>query len=673
VDLFSLYQACSTIGKEQGLSFKKPSQNIQDLELEAQIASLCVQSEIRFRKVELKGEWWKKNSGPLLGFHGKEQVPVALLNSSDYSYRMQKQAVNADTAKQIGEYAYVFYPPLPSKTALPRLKKHGKDLSQLIIYSSTAAIFALFPLLAILILFDVVIPDASISLIGQIAIGLVVAALGTSLFLYFRSLKLVKIEGSLSHKVQVGIWDRLVRLPVAFFQKFSSGNLILRILSTENIRSIASGNTSRVLTTSTFLLFYLIAMFVLAPLLALIGASFAVLSLLITYLSVKKLIELENQILVFQEKIVGFLFQVVKAVAKLRTAGAERGIFSNWASDFSKKKRYELKKQNIRSLINIFNYLMPLLGIACILTLVIETRRVYSVGEFIAFMTGYILFSMQLAELNTKWMEMVPIAPLWNHTRAILQETPEDQKHRGAPGPLLGEISADKVTFRKDLNGPNILEDVSFKICPQEFVGIVGRSGAGKSTLIRHLIGFETPTSGTISYDGKDLSRLNHQSVRKQLGLVMQDSEIIQGTILENVTCGQRYSDEEIEMALQISGLEEELKEFPMGLFTLLPMGVETLSGGQKQKILLARALLPKPKVLLFDEAMSALDNLSQLKLMERLSKLDVTKVIVAHRLNTVKNADRIYVLEKGKLAQEGRYEELANQPGPFSDMLHAP
>jgi len=670
-----LLQACEILGKDL--------HGIAASDLELRIASFCEGTNVRFRKVLLKGHWWKQYSGPLMGFYGTDQLPVALLNDSDHSYEMQKpageekRAVDSDLAKEIAEYAYVFYSPLPSKTFSGKemvknsLNTHFKDLFQLTIYSCIAAIFALFPLLAIFILFDTVIPNASFSLIRQIGMGLVITAVGSSIFLYFRSLKLVKIEGELSHNIQVGIWDRLVRLPIKFFQKFSSGTLIPRIFSVENIRLIASGNSSRVFITSIFTIFYLIAMFLLAPLLASIGVFFVVLSLIITYICVKNLTRLEKKILAFQGKINEFLFQVVKAIAKLRSAGAEKNVFSNWLLFFNKKKNFELKKKNLRSVVLICNYYMPLLGVACILTVVIEWRRVYSVGEFIAFMMGYTLFSMQIAELNSKWIEMTPIVSLWNHVKAILQEVPEDRDHRESPGELSGEISTERIYFRRDSNGPYLLEDVSIKIHPHEFIGIVGRSGSGKSTLIRHLIGFETPTSGAVSYDGKDLTRINHQKVRKQLGLVMQESAIIQGTILENLTCGQSYTDKEIETALYLSGLEEEMKEFPMGLFTLLPMGVEALSGGQKQKILIARALLPNPKILIFDEAISALDNIAQLQLIKRLSNLSVTKVIVAHRLSTVKNADRIYVLEKGKVAQVGRFEELASKPGPFFDMFH--
>ncbi len=270
----------------------------------------------------------------------------------------------------------------------------------------------------------------------------------------------------------------------------------------------------------------------------------------------------------------------------------------------------------------------------------------------------------------TAIMQLVDSVALWERVQVILEEPLELHERSANPGKLTGSIRLDSVVFGYDAARSPVLDNVSLVINPKEFVGIVGASGSGKSTLFRLILGFEKSRSGVVYFDDKDLSTLNMQEVRKQMGAVLQGESIMSGNLYDNLVCGGLYTPEEIQAAIERSGFDEDLQRLPMGLHTVVSGGSSTLSGGQKQRLLLARALLGNPSILLFDEATSALDNCSQEKVSAGIDQLNVTRVVIAHRLSTIVNADRIYVLDDGKIAQAGTYAELSEVPGIFADML---
>jgi ATP-binding cassette subfamily C protein len=267
-------------------------------------------------------------------------------------------------------------------------------------------------------------------------------------------------------------------------------------------------------------------------------------------------------------------------------------------------------------------------------------------------------------------LKMVPIFTHWARTKVIIQEPLEETSKAKKLDVLTGEIHIDEVFFKYETGDAYILNNVSLKANPREFIGIVGPSGCGKSTLIRLLLGFEKPSSGAIYFDNKNIDSISIHDVRRQLGVVLQEEGIISGSIYDNLTCGAIYSPEQVESALKNSGLSEDVASMPMGLHTYLSIGGGTLSGGQKQRLLIARALLPNPKILLLDEATSALDNRNQERVLSCIDQLDVTRIVIAHRLSTLKNADRIYVMDKGQFVQVGTYDELSSQSGLFANML---
>jgi len=475
-----------------------------------------------------------------------------------------------------------------------------------------------------------------------------------------------------THFIQTGLWDRLLKLPPHFFRQFSVGNLVWRSMTIQDMFTLLSGNLSNVIFTGIFAFFYVAIMTVYSPLLSLLTLSIALLglgaSLFFSFLKVKVL----KQTIDIQGTLRGSLLQMIAGVGKLRVAGAEKGAFAYWASLFSKWKFLQMKAQGFQNGVFSLANFLPIISMLIVYVMMIELWELKSISlpTFLAFNIAFASFNTMFYPLFNSIIQLANIVPLWEQSKCIFQEPIEEVETKVFPGKLTGKIEIDEMTFGYDPHRPPILENISFSVAPGEFIGITGPSGCGKSTLVRLLIGFETPLSGAIYYNNQDLKTLDPKFFRKQLGIVFQGEGIMGGTLYDNLVAGGIYSDEEIDKALDHSGFKQDLASFPMGFHTFIPANGETLSGGQKQRLLLARALLGKPSVLIFDEATSALDNITQEVIRKNIDGLHVTRIVVAHRLSTLRKADRIYVLEKGKVAQMGTFEELGKQPGLFATML---
>ncbi len=684
----TFFQACQIIGRFMEIPFHCP-ENLNTKIVLAKatdvipiVSAISQDSGVRYRQVHLIRDWWKKDCGPMLAFYEEGMKPVALIDKTPGRYALIDPETNlhvkvdGEVAGKLSPIAFCFYHSFPDelktgKEVIGFYFKHNlKEFKPLLVYSIIAALIALFPPFATEILFNRVIPETNFSLFWQIGFGLFLAAITSSLFLFFRSLVIVRIEGRSSNQIQLGLWDRLLKLPPSFFRRYTTGNLILRVMSTEEIRSLLSGNAARVMLSGIFSVFYIIAMFIYAPSLTFIGIGIIVLSLVVTLFCARVIVRLRKKILELQGNINSFLVQVISAVGKLRTTGTEKNVFSRWASLFAKNKKLELHSQHIQNIVTVCNYILPFFSFASIFAFTIASKTHFSIGAFLAFNAAFITFYLAVTDLSNTLMQMAPVFPLWERSKVIVEQPQETSLNKKKPGILTGEISIDDLSFKYEENGPLILDNISIKVNPKEFVGIVGPSGCGKSTLVRLLLGFEKPSSGAIFYNEKDLASLAIQELRKQLGIVLQDEGIVSGTIYDNLVCGGVYSLEQIDHAFKVSGFIEDIDTFPMGLHTYLSMGGSTLSGGQKQRLLIARALLPNPKILILDEATSALDNKNQETVMESLNQLDVTRIVIAHRLSTIRSADRIYVLDRGKIVQAGTFEEISSQSGLFAEML---
>ena len=288
-----------------------------------------------------------------------------------------------------------------------------------------------------------------------------------------------------------------------------------------------------------------------------------------------------------------------------------------------------------------------------------------------AFMVSYSLFSGAFLALCDAAVSAASISPILELVAPILEAVPEVSEGRKVIASLSGGIELNDVTFRYDQNMPPVLENLSLKVRPGQYVAIVGKSGCGKSTLMRLLLGFETPQRGVIYYDGKDIKTLDLKSLRSHIGCVLQNSRLFTGSIYSNISISApQLTEKGAWEAAEMAGIADDIRRMPMNMHTLISEGAGTISGGQRQRIIIARAIAPKPKVLFFDEATSALDNLTQKIVSDSLDKLRCTRIVIAHRLSTIRHCDRILVLDGGRIAEDGDYETLIHSKGLFSELV---
>jgi ATP-binding cassette subfamily C protein len=373
-------------------------------------------------------------------------------------------------------------------------------------------------------------------------------------------------------------------------------------------------------------------------------------------------------------RIAGMTLQFINGIAKFRVAGTEARAFAVWAREFAKQRVLAMRARRISNLVSVFNSAFPVLAWTIIFYCASSLMKtpdtpMLTTGEFLAFMAAFVQFSTGALELSSALISVLNVIPLYERAKPILTSLPEVVPTQTVPPELTGSIDIHHVSFRYRDEGPLILRDLSLSISAGQFAAFVGPSGSGKSTLFRLLLSFETPRSGAIYFDGQDLSDLDVQAVRRQIGVVLQNARLMTGSIFRNIVGDGTLTIDDAWVAARLAGLEEDLKTMPMGMHTVVSEGGGGLSGGQRQRLLIARAIVHKPRIILFDEATSALDNRTQAIVSQSLKALNATRVVIAHRLSTVMRADRIHVLDKGSLVESGSYDELMAQGGLFAQM----
>ncbi len=660
----SLEKALLHIGRKLNIEFTH-SKHTDNLKM------ICEASQIRYRKVILDQESTKEHLGPLLCF--QNGIPVAYIDGAII-------LPNKKTTKfeNIDPIAYMFYPPIPSNVKNGKqiwthiLKTYFKSDVSLLLYGIGATIISFLLPISTSLLFKYAIPLKSISLSSYLFLGLIFASIGFMIFYFLRNFCFLKFEGLVIHFTQTALWDRLLKLSPSFFRKFSAGALFWKMASIEAIRQLITDNATYTILNGFFSVFYLIMMFIYSPLLGLISALIAALSLLATLLLIRKKATFLTQEAQIQETLQGTTLQIVSGISKLRTTGSEKNAFAHWAFQFTKSKSLKMKAQNIQNIVSTYSASLPIFSMWVIYFTMIEIIGIknLALSDFLAFNIAFGSFSLAIYPFNETIISLVAILPFWHRTKVILEEPVEEHSHNVRSKTLSGKIDIANMTFHYDPSLPPTLDNISLTAQAGEFIGIVGASGSGKSTLVRLLLGFEKPSSGVIYYDDQNIATLNLNSLRNQIGSVLQTSNIMTGTIYENIIGGGIYSPTQIKQAIELSGFKEDLLAFPMGLHTFIATNGNTLSGGQKQRLLLARALIGSPSILMFDEATSALDNQTQRLVTKNIDSLNVTRIVIAQRLSTIQHADRIYVLDKGRIAQTGTFEELSKIPGIFKDMF---
>ncbi len=680
-----LLSACRMVGEEAGIEVHEPpaEARINNDPLQA----IANGSNFRIRKVSLKDEWWKYDGGPMLGYRidpeTEEKHPVSLLQTSPGTYVMvdprtgARRRIDKKTDQELFFFAYTFYRPLPDRPLkvmdMVRAGFLGLRRDQITVFlmGIAAGLFGVLPPIANGIIFDSVIPEADRGGLLYLGAILISAAVATGFFETTKIFSTMRLVGKSDSRLQSGVMDRLLSLPTPFFRNFTAGDLAERALGINAIREILSGATLSSIIGGIFSVFSLALLFYYSWRLALVAVGITLVS--VTIVAAVGYIQIRHQrsIHKLQGKLSGMVLQLISGISKLRVSGTEERAFSAWAETFSSMRKSSFKATKITNHLQAFTLALPAISLFVIFGWIVFTplMKSMSVGNIIAFYSAFTQFQMALTQMALTLVSSLQVIPLYERAKPILDATPEVDPAKAGPGELSGHIEVNNLYFRYDPDGPLILKDVSIEVHPGQFVAVVGSSGSGKSTLLRLLLGFERPESGSIYYDSQDLDTLNVVAVRRQFGVVLQNGSVMPGDFFSNIVGSSSLSIDDAWMAARMAGLEKDIQAMPMGMHTMITPGGGTLSGGQRQRLLIARAVVHKPRILYFDEATSALDNTTQKIVSQSLEQLNATRVVIAHRLSTIEKADRIFVLDKGRLLQQGTYHELVNKPGLFAKL----
>ncbi|MFE0042235.1 NHLP bacteriocin export ABC transporter permease/ATPase subunit [Streptomyces albireticuli] len=678
------FAVCRLVAEDAGITLSEPSGPDAGPERTDPVERIAVASRIRTRSVRLDGRWWRENSGPLIGRREKDGKPVALLwrrggyEAADPATGTRERVGGADGAAAYEPRAVMLYRPLPEgRPTLVRLLRFAlrgtrAELRGLALGGLVAvALGALVPLATGRVL-GVYVPAAESGLIVRTALALVATSVVSAAFMLLQNVSVLRLEGRVEATLQPAVWDRLLRLPTTFFAGRSTGELAGAAMAVSSIRRALSGVGSVCVQAGAVGAMNLVLLLVHSVPLAL-----AVLALLLAVATVFLALGLwqlryQRQLIKLGDKLDNQAFQTLRGLPKLRVAAAESFAYAAWAREFARTRELHRRIGRIKNVVTVLNAVsLPLCTLMMFVLLAGPARGTMSAGEFLTFGTAVTMLLSSVTQLTGALVSAAAVRPMFEQLRPLLQEPPEVRPAAALPGDLTGAIEAVNLSYRYTADGPPVLDGLSFQVHPGEFVAVVGPSGCGKSTLLRLLIGFATPSSGSVLYDGQDLTSLDQAAVRRQCGVVLQHARPFSGPILDCIRGDGTYSLEEVWEAATMAGLADDIKAMPMGMHTMLSDGGTTVSGGQRQRLMIAQALVRKPRVLFFDEATSALDNEAQRVVIDATRALRATRVVIAHRLSTVMDADRVIVMKDGRIVQQGAPAALlAETAGLFHELV---
>ncbi|RDD87782.1 NHLP bacteriocin export ABC transporter permease/ATPase subunit [Streptomyces parvulus] len=674
-DADATYAACRLVARAAGITLAEPAQNGTESDRLDPVERVALASRVRTRSVRLEDGWWRDDVGPLVGHRTLSGAPVALLwrrggYVAVHPATGRETPVERANAEEFEPRAVMFYRPLPERRLSPLrllrfcLQGTRRDLSGLLLAGLvTVGLGALVPVATGKVLGEFV-PKAQTGLIVQVCLAVMLSGVVAAAFMLLQNLTILRLEGRIEATLQPAVWDRLLRLPTKFFTERSTGELASAAMGISAIRRLLAGVGPTVAQSVTvgamnlgLLLWYSVPMALAAiGMLVVVAGVFLALGLWQVRWQ-RRLVKLTN-------KLNNQAFQTLRGLPKLRVAAAENYAYAAWAERFAHSRELQRRAGRIKNLNAVLGAVyLPLCTLLMFMLLAGPARGSMSAAEFLTFNASVTMLLTSVTQLTGAFVSAVAALPLFEEIRPVLDATPEVRAASTRPGPLSGAIEARRLSFRYTDDGPLVLDDVSFEVRPGEFVAVVGPSGCGKSTLLRLLIGFDRPLSGSVLYDGQDLAALDQSAVRRQCGVVLQHAQPFTGSLLDVIRGTEPYTPEEAMAAAEMAGLAEDIKRMPMGLHTIVS-GSGAVSGGQRQRLMIAQALIRRPRVLFFDEATSALDNETQRTVIESTKALNATRIVIAHRLSTVLDADRVIVMEDGKVAQQGPPARLLADTG---------
>ena len=634
------------------------------------------------RTVTLSKGWYKDAIGAMLRIRKSDGMVVALIPTgfSGYSYRDMETGkyvkINGKNQELFEEEAIAFYKPLP-------LKEIGiSDLMRYILGTLSPADFVMTGASALAVtligmlspklnnlLFSRVIEDGSTQILLAITVFMICVTLSSLLINGVKSLIIARINTKMSISVQAAVMSRLMSLPAGFFKNYSSGELSARVQCSNSLCEMLVSVALTTGLTSVFSLVYISQIFVYAPALVIPSLIITLATVVFTVVSAFVQMKVSKKEMELSSKESGMSYALISGVQKIKLSGAEMRAFARWGNLYAEEARLAYNPLMFLKINSVISSAISLAGTLMMYWVAVSSG--VSVADYYAFNTAYGMISGAFISLAGMALTVAQIKPIMDMVKPILEAVPEISEGKQMITRLSGSIELDNVSFRYNENMPLVIDDLSLKIRPGQYVAIVGATGCGKSTLLRLMLGFESPQKGAVYVDGKDIEVVDLKSLRRNIGVVMQNGKLFTGDIFSNITISAPWlTMDEAWHAAELSGIAEDIRRMPMGMHTMISEGSGGISGGQRQRLMIARAIAPKPKVLMFDEATSALDNITQKMVSESLDSLKCTRIVIAHRLSTIKQCDRILVLDKGKIIEDGTYDELIQRGGFFAELV---
>lgn len=636
-------------------------------------------SNFTCREVVLEQKWYRQECGVLLGT--LDDALVALYRKKGKSYVLydgeKEVPITAEIAEKISPKAHSI------GRALPRTRLTGKDLLRFCkksIPKKSIVALALLGLAGTLIgillptlnqkIYDEYIALGDFGMVIQLCVLIGSFMLGNVFFSMVKKLTEYGVSCHVNYDLQNAVYWRIFQLPESFFRSYDSGDLAQRLGQAGSSGAQVVSQITGAGFGMVFSLFYLWRMIKYSGKLTVWALIMSLVFALLSYFLETRSLRYETLQADTSGKAVAKLYQYLGGVDKIRMAGAEERAILEYLIPFTQEQKYEIQGKRITVVSEVLSDVSTYLFSMILYFVIIKKNQDISVGNFMAFNSAFGTFSSALMQLISGCMTIFRLKPIYTRLKPIFDTQPEDDEQKQIVQSLSGSIELEHVSFGYSPEAGNVLNDIFLQIHPGEYVAIVGPSGCGKSTLLKLLLGFETPTQGKIRYDGKSLSGLDAHSLRRNLGVVLQDGKLIAGSIYDNITITcPNPTMKAVNEVIEAVGLKADIDQMPMGVQTVLSESGNTISGGQQQRILIARAIMNKPQVLFFDEATSALDNLTQAKVCQSLDDMHVTRVVIGHRLSTIQNCDRILVFNNGQIQEEGNFESLMAQKGLFYNM----
>jgi NHLM bacteriocin system ABC transporter ATP-binding protein len=650
-------------------------------DLDEQLEYLLRPSGVMRRVVHLEGDWYKDAVGAFIGTLKSGDV-VALLphGLSGYAYFDHESGktvkLNRTTAALLNSEAICFYKPLPlRKLSIRDLLVYIAQSISPADYAMVAAATLAVTLIGMLgpklnsILFSSVTESGNVRLLVAVTVMLAATGIASVLMQTVKTIVLERLQTKTGAAVQAASMMRVLSLPAEFFKEYSAGELSSRAQSINSLCVMLGDAILSTGLTSVFSLVYIAQIFNYAPALAVPALVIMLATVLFTVITTLVQIKRSQRIMELSAQESGLNYSLISGVQKLKLSGAEKRAFSKWAVLYRQKASLTYDPPLFLKLNTVIST-----GISLVGTLVLyyaAVRSGVSVADYFAFNVAYGMVSGAFLSLSGIALTAANIKPVFEMVKPILETVPEVSTGKKVLTRISGGIELSNVSFRYSESMPLIVDNLSLKIKPGQYVALVGKTGCGKSTLMRLLLGFETPQKGAIYYDGKDISTIDLKSLRRRIGVVMQNGKLFSGDIFSNITISAPWlTMDEAWAAAELAGIADDIRDMPMGMHTMISEGSGGVSGGQRQRLMIARAVAPKPRVLMFDEATSALDNLTQKTVADSLASLKCTRIVIAHRLSTIRECDRIIVLDEGRVIEDGGYDELLQKDGYFAELV---